>query len=118
MMRVGMRATVVTVMLAMVLNAPAGAQRRDAALDDQPSAAAQLGWGMASFGTNLGYMPAKILYAFTGGLIGLLAWGFTAGDDNVARGIWDPAFGGTWAVTPEMLQGKQPIMFTGPSYEP
>lgn len=86
----------------------------------QPSTAGKLGWGMASVGTNIGYMPAKMLYALGGGLVGLLAWGFTAGDDNVFYGILDPAFGGTWAVTPENFWDSEnhPIMFSGPSYEP
>ncbi|HSQ01613.1 MAG TPA: hypothetical protein VL049_30685 [Candidatus Dormibacteraeota bacterium] len=84
------------------------------------STSSKLGWGMASVGTNLGYMPAKMLYALGGGLVGLLAWGFTAGDDNVLHGILDPSFGGTWAVTPENLRDgdNHPIMFSGPSYDP
>jgi len=86
--------------------------------DDKPGVASQLGWGMASFGTNLGYIPAKLLYAFGGGMVGLLAWGVTAGNTEVAKGIFSPSFGGTWAVTPEMLQGKEPIYFNGPSYDP
>jgi hypothetical protein len=87
---------------------------------DRPGTAGKLGWGMASVGTNLGYMPAKMLYALGGGLVGLLAWGFTAGDDNVLYGILDPAFGGTWAVTPENFwdSDNHPIMFSGPSYDP
>ena len=32
-------------------------------------------------------------------------------------GILQPALGGTWVVTPEMLRGDQPILFVGPSYE-
>ena len=87
---------------------------------DRPGTAGKLGWGMASVGTNLGYMPAKMLYALGGGLVGLLAWGFTAGDDNGLFGILDPAFGGTWAVTPENFwdSDNHPIMFSGPSYDP
>jgi hypothetical protein len=86
----------------------------------RPSTAGKLGWGMATVGTNLGYMPAKMLYALGGGFVGLLAWGVTAGDDNVLHGILDPAFGGTWAVTPENFWDSEnhPIMFSGPSYEP
>ena len=87
---------------------------------ERPGTAGKLGWGMASVGTNLGYMPAKMIYALGGGLVGLLAWGFTAGDDNVLYGILDPAFGGTWAVTPENFwdSDNHPIMFSGPSYDP
>ena len=58
-----------------------------------------------------------MLYALGGGLVGLLAWGVTAGDDDVAMGILQPSLGGTWVVTPEMLRGEEPIMFQGPTYE-
>lgn len=87
---------------------------------ERPGTAGNLGWGLASVGTNLFYMPAKMLYAFGGGLVGLLAWGVTAGDDNVLHGILDPAFGGTWAVTPENFwdSDNHPIMFSGPTYDP
>lgn len=91
---------------------------RQTELRDEPGPAANLGWGMAAFGTNLGYMPAKFLYAVGGGLVALLAYGVTVGDGDVAKGIMNPAFGGTWAVTPEMLRGEQPILFNGPTYEP
>ncbi|MGH7789854.1 MAG: hypothetical protein ACRERC_23505 [Candidatus Binatia bacterium] len=94
------------------------AQGSDDTLRSEPGPAANLGWGMAAFGTNLGYMPAKFLYAVGGGLVALLAYGVTVGDGDVAKGIMNPAFGGTWAVTPEMLRGDEPIMFNGPTYEP
>jgi len=104
----------------LALGAPVRAESGDLGAAQQPSAPGKLGWGMASVGTNLGYMPAKTLYALGGGLVGLLAWGVTAGDDNVLYGILYPAFGGTWAVTPENFWDNEnhPIMFSGPSYEP
>lgn len=110
----------VVVGLALVLAAaPAMARDDSLALDDSPpGAGAQLGFGLASVGINLLYMPAKMLYAVGGGLVGLMAWGVTAGNTDVAMGIFNPAFGGTWAVTPEMVQGRDPILFNGPSYEP
>ncbi|MGD9763935.1 MAG: hypothetical protein AB7V27_09500 [Candidatus Binatia bacterium] len=77
-----------------------------------------LGWGMAAIGTNIGYIPAKTIYALGSGLVAALAFGLTAGNGEVAKGILTPAFGGTWVVTPDMLQGEEPIMFSGPSYEP
>lgn len=85
--------------------------------DDQPGVWSDFGMGMAAVGTNLGYMPAKFLYAMGGGLVGLMAWGVTAGDSEIANGILAPAFGGTWAVTPDMLRGKEPIYFNGPTLE-
>ena len=95
-----------------------GAQLHELSTHEEPGPAASLGWGMAAVGTNLGYMPAKMIYALAGGFVGLLAWGVTAGNSDVAMGILQPALGGTWVLTPEMLRGEQPIMFIGPSYEP
>ena len=104
----------------VVLTGPALAESDGLGNPDRPGTAGKLGWGMASVGTNFFYMPAKMIYALGGGLVGLLAWGFTAGDDNVLYGILDPAFGGTWAVTPENFwdSDNHPIMFSGPSYDP
>ena len=116
-----MRRMISILMMAVLLSAATQVRAQaEQSLDDndKPGVAAQLGWGMASFGTNLGYIPAKLLYAFGGGLTGLLAWGVTAGNTEVAKGIFSPSFGGTWAITPEMLQGKEPIYFNGPSYDP
>ncbi|MEO8605180.1 MAG: hypothetical protein ABI629_21610 [bacterium] len=113
-----MRRMISVLVMLTVLCGGLGARAEERALDDdQPGVGAQLGWGMASFGTNLGYIPAKLIYAAGGGLVGLLAWGMTAGDTDVAKGIFSPAFGGTWAVSPEMLRGKEPIYFNGPSYD-
>ena len=88
------------------------------AASTEENPAASFGWGMAAVGTNLLYIPAKMIYAITGGLVGLLAWGVTLGNNDVGLGVLQPAVTGTWVVTPEMLRGDQPIMFLGPSYEP
>jgi hypothetical protein len=79
---------------------------------------ASVGWGLAAVGTNLIYVPVKIVWAITGSVTALLAWGFSAGNDDVALSVLQPTLGGTWVVTPEMLRGNDPILFIGPSYEP
>src|SRR6185369_12900820 len=88
------------------------------ASEGNPNPAAAFGWGMAAVGTNLGYIPAKFLYATGGSLVSLIAWGVSAGNSDVALGILQPALTGTWVVTPEMLKGDAPILYVGPSYEP
>jgi hypothetical protein len=107
---------VVTGLVLGAAEAPARAAQR--ASEEQLGPAASFGWGMAAVGTNLLYIPAKMLYAIGGGLTGLLAWGVSAGNSDVAMGILQPSLGGTWVVTPEMLRGEDPIMFNGPSFEP
>jgi hypothetical protein len=71
------------------------------------------GWGALSVLTNLVYMPAKLVYATLGGLTGGLVYGLTAGDLQTAQAVWTTTMGGTYVVTPGMLQGQEPIAFSG-----
>lgn len=77
----------------------------------------ELTWGMGAVGANLLYFPVKLLYATGGGLVGGLAFGLTGGNLEAAQNVWSPSLGGTWVLSPEMLRGKQPILFSGESYE-
>ncbi len=92
-------------------------------LSARPAPAAEpyvedLGWGMAAAASNVFYFPAKVLYASGGGLVGGLAYGLTGGNLEAAQNIWSPALGGTWVLSPDMLRGGKPILFSGESYEP
>lgn len=118
MRRVALVVLALTLAAAVVGVPGARGQAERTAGHEEPSAWSDLGWGTAAVGTNLGYIPAKAIYALGGGLVALLAFGLTAGDGEAAQGILHPAFGGTWVVTPDMLQGKQAVLFIGPSYEP
>jgi hypothetical protein len=71
------------------------------------------GWGALTVITNVVYMPAKLVYAIAGGLTGGLAFGLTGGDLQTAETVWVTSMGGTYVVTPGMLQGQEPIAFTG-----
>lgn len=64
--------------------------------------------------TNLVYLPAKLLYAGFGGVVGGLGFVFTGGDPEAFHGVWEPASTGTYVVTPSMLEGKEPVRFVGP----
>ena len=63
------------------------------------------GWGTLTVLTNVVYMPAKITYAVLGGL--------TGGDLKTAETVWVTSMGGTYVVTPRMLQGEDAITFAG-----
>ena len=76
------------------------------------------GVGLATVGVTLLYTPAKMLYALGGGVVGSLAYALTVGNLDAARYIWSPSVGGTWVLSPAMLRGKEPILFSGESYEP
>lgn len=102
------RATAVAVTLAgLVLASPARAT------DDFASDA---GYGLLAAVVNIAYIPAKILYAGFGGLVGGLAYITTAGDVDTAQGVWSPTVGGDYVVTGSMLRGDDPILFVGPTF--
>ena len=71
------------------------------------------GWGTLTVLTNVVYMPAKIIYATAGGLTGACALALTGGDMATAETVWVTTMAGTYVVTPGMLQGQDPIAFTG-----
>jgi hypothetical protein len=82
----------------------------------RPAAAAYLedaGWGTLTVLTNVVYMPAKIIYATAGGITGGFAFALTGGDLQTAETVWVTTMGGTYVVTPGMLQGQEMIAFTG-----
>ena len=76
-----------------------------------------MGWGLMAFGSTLVYIPAKLCYAILGGVTGGLAYGLTFGNLDTAKAIWSPALGGTYVLSPGMVRGKEPILFSGESYE-
>jgi len=73
------------------------------------------GYGAGSIVTNVLYIPAKLLYALFGGLVGGGAWCLTGGNTQTANTIWRSSLGGDYVVTPDMLAGKEPIHFSGPT---
>jgi hypothetical protein len=74
-----------------------------------------VGYGAGSLATNILYIPAKLVYAVFGGLIGGGAWCLTGGNTQTANTIWRSSLGGDYVVTPDMLAGKEPIHFSGPT---
>src|SRR2546422_5487613 len=71
------------------------------------------GWGSLTVLSNVVYMPAKLCSATLGGLTGGLAFGLMGGDLQTAETVWVTSMGGTYVITPSMLQGQEPIVFTG-----
>ncbi len=63
--------------------------------------------------TDLVYVPAKLAYAGVGAVTGAFGWLLTAGDTDVAKAIWSASLGGTYVVTPSMMEGEQPVHFSG-----
>jgi len=101
----GLRLVLAAALVAATLGAP-----RVARAEDYGN---QAGWGILSVLANVGYMPAKVIYVTMGGLTGGLAYVCTGGSYEAASGIWTPSLGGTYALTPSMLRGEEPIQFAG-----
>src|SRR5579864_3991477 len=74
-----------------------------------------VGYGAGTLATNIFYIPAKLVYAILGGLVGGGAWCLTGGNTQTANTIWRSSLGGDYVVTPDMLAGKEPIHFSGPT---
>ncbi len=76
------------------------------------------GYGVGALFANVLYVPAKLVYAILGGLVGGGTYLITAGNKQAADTVWRSAFGGDYVVTPQMLAGEQPINFSGPTETP
>ena len=127
----------IAVALAAILAIPTGAlaQTAPAAPENQPPSqpapAAQPGqvpqppeggvnWGGAGYAAgavlcDIVYVPVKVLYALLGGIVGAGAFALTAGNTQVSNTIWRSSLGGDYVLTPAMIQGTEPINFSGPT---
>jgi hypothetical protein len=72
-----------------------------------------VGLQVASGALSILYTPFKIVYAGLGGLFGCLAYAVTGGNEQVAHSVWDASIGGTYWLTPDHLQGNEPVRFKG-----
>ena len=71
------------------------------------------GWGVLTVLSNAVYMPVKFTYATLGALTGGMAYGLTLGDFETAETIWVTSMGGSYIITPRMLQGEDALSFSG-----
>jgi hypothetical protein len=76
------------------------------------------GYGAGALVCNLLYIPAKLVYALLGGIVGGGTYLITAGNQQAANTVWRSSLGGDYVVTPQMLAGQQPINFSGPTDTP
>ena len=59
------------------------------------------------------YFPAKVVFAGAGALTSGVAYVLTLGDSSVSTNIWNASVNGTYILTPDMIEGKQPAHFVG-----
>ena len=72
-----------------------------------------LGLQVASGALSILYMPFKVVYAGVGGLFGGFVYLLTGGNEPAAQSVWDASLKGTYYLTPDHLQGNEPVRFKG-----
>jgi hypothetical protein len=86
----------------------------------QPDQSSSVNWKGVGVGAgtvvgNVLYMPAKLLYGIGGGIVGGAGYLLTGGNSQVSNTIWRSSLGGDYVLTPDMVAGKQPVHFSGPT---
>jgi len=69
--------------------------------------------GAVLIGTNLLYVPAKLIYAATGSLVAAAAYAVSAGDSEVVDPILAAAVRGDYLIQEAHLKGEKPLEFIG-----
>lgn len=82
----------------------------------EPGSGRAIGLGLGAAASNLFYIPAKLLYAGTGTLVGGIAWLFAGGDSDVSDPVFTASWMGDYVLTEDHLSGKRPIEFVGRPY--
>lgn len=72
-----------------------------------------LGLQVASGALSILYTPFKVVYAGVGGLFGGFVYLLTGGNEPAAQSVWDASLKGTYWLTPDHLQGNEPVRFKG-----
>jgi hypothetical protein len=125
--------TTIAFTLSILLALPIGPLVDYAAAQSQPASSTQtqvpqppdnnVNWSGAGYGAgavfcSLLYIPFKLTYAILGGLVGGGTYLVTAGNTQAANTVWRSSLGGDWVVTPAILQGQEPLNFSGPTDTP
>jgi hypothetical protein len=71
---------------------------------------AEFAKGVAAPVLSLVYFPVKLAVGITGGLLGGISGWATGGNERAAEGIWRPLTGGSYFITPAVLDGKRPFL--------
>ena len=75
------------------------------------STSQEVAYGTGSVLTTLVYAPVKASLCILGGVTSGLTLPF--GGPRTAEKVATRACGGTWAITPAALQGREPVRFVG-----
>jgi hypothetical protein len=75
--------------------------------------AREAGVGVGAAFSSLLYVPAKLVYATLGVVLGGIAWGLSGGDADVKNAVIMPAVRGDYVITPAIIRGDQKLEFVG-----
>ena len=75
-----------------------------------PSSGAEFAKGVAAPVLSVVYFPVKLAVGTAGALLGGISGWATGGNERAAEGIWRPLTGGSYFITPEVLDGKKPFL--------
>jgi len=102
------RSLALALVLVGALALPAGALA-----EETKQAGREAGIGLATVVANIFYIPAKVGYAAVGGITGGLTYALTGGNLDAAEKVWVASGGGDYVLSPEHLQGREKIQFSG-----
>ena len=102
------RLLVALLVTALVLGRPSSGRAGDAL--------EEAGLGICAATLSVVYLPAKILFATVGAVVGGVVGFVTGGDTRAAYGIWVPTASGSYFVRSAHLTGDTPLEFIGSDY--
>jgi len=76
----------------------------------------EFGLAIGAAASNLLYVPAKLIVAGSGLVLGSLTGVMTGGDLGSAYAVWVPTASGTFLLTPDHLDGTKEVLFFGSDY--
>jgi len=79
----------------------------------RPFTWSRLGYGTVAAGENVVYVPAKLAYAGIGIFVAGATWAVAGGKPKLAKRVLKLALGGDYMITPSMVEGTEPIEFSG-----
>ncbi|MGH7916310.1 MAG: hypothetical protein ACREQE_02485 [Candidatus Binataceae bacterium] len=97
----------------MAITTPAAGLAQSQAAPSNGVNWSDVGYGAGSALASLVYFPFKAAYAIIGGIVGGGAYLATVGNRRVADQIWRASMGGDYVITPSMLEGTEPLHFSG-----
>src|SRR5258705_7501325 len=87
------------------------------AVQPEPTLGSEFAKGVIAPVLSLFYFPLKLVVGVSGAVLGGISGWATGGDERAAEGVWRPMTGGTYFITPQIIEGGWPLLpFDGGPY--